>query len=180
MILPCPKWEQGGERNACPFRSPWVTLPLNLFFPPHFVLFPSALIWAVNGTVCPAEYRNLDILLWKNTLNVRKWYNMNEINWYLTSRFFFFSFFLLLFTLFFHFFYLIFCVNIQLNMHFYIFFHITIYSYGSVADEIWWTFYKRTNWASRKKYQMDYEFFLFLLSFELVNSKHRLRIYARV
>ena len=45
MILPCPKWEQGGERNACPFRSPWVTLPLNLFFPTHFVLFPSALIW---------------------------------------------------------------------------------------------------------------------------------------
>jgi hypothetical protein len=36
--------------------SPCVTLPLNLFFPTHFVLFPSALIWAVDGTVCPAEY----------------------------------------------------------------------------------------------------------------------------
>jgi hypothetical protein len=55
MILPCPKWE-GGERNTCCFRSPWVTLPLNVFFPTHFVLFPSALIWAVDGTVCPAEY----------------------------------------------------------------------------------------------------------------------------
>ena len=45
-----------GERNTCSFRSPWVTLPLNVFFPTHFVLFPSALIWAVDGTVCPAEY----------------------------------------------------------------------------------------------------------------------------
>ena len=45
-----------GERNTCSFRSPWVTLPLNLFFPTHFVLFPSALIWAVDGIVCPAEY----------------------------------------------------------------------------------------------------------------------------
>ena len=45
-----------GERNTCSFRSPWVTLPLNLFFPTHSVLFPSALIWAVDGTVCPAEY----------------------------------------------------------------------------------------------------------------------------
>jgi hypothetical protein len=45
-----------GERNTCSFRCPWVTLPLNLFFPKHFVLFPSALIWAVDGTVCPAEY----------------------------------------------------------------------------------------------------------------------------
>ena len=45
-----------GERNTCCFRSPWVTLPLNLFFPTHFVLFPSALIWSVDGTVCPAEY----------------------------------------------------------------------------------------------------------------------------
>ena len=47
---------RGGGRNTCSFRSPWVTLPLNLFFPTHFVLFPSALIWAVDGTVCPAEY----------------------------------------------------------------------------------------------------------------------------
>ena len=38
-----------GERNTCSFRSPWVTLPLNLFFPTHFVLFPSALIWAVDA-----------------------------------------------------------------------------------------------------------------------------------
>ena len=30
--------------------------PLNLFFPTHFVLFPSALIGAIDGTVCPAEY----------------------------------------------------------------------------------------------------------------------------
>ena len=42
--------EMGG-RNTCSFRSPWVTLALNLFFPTHFVLFPSALIWAVDGTV---------------------------------------------------------------------------------------------------------------------------------
>jgi hypothetical protein len=28
------------------------------------------------------------------------------------------------------------CVNIQLNMHFYIFFQINIYSYESLADEI--------------------------------------------
>ena len=47
---------RGGERNTCSFQSPWVTLPLNLFFPTHFVLFPSALIWAVDGIVCPAEY----------------------------------------------------------------------------------------------------------------------------
>ena len=46
----------GGERNTCSFWSLWVTLPLNLFFPTHFVLFSSALIWAVDGTVCPAEY----------------------------------------------------------------------------------------------------------------------------
>jgi hypothetical protein len=26
------------------------------FLPTHFVLFPSALIWAVDGTICPAEY----------------------------------------------------------------------------------------------------------------------------
>jgi hypothetical protein len=36
--------EGDGERNTCSFRSPWVALPLNLFFPTHFVLFPSALI----------------------------------------------------------------------------------------------------------------------------------------
>ena len=47
---------RGGERNTCFLRSPWVTLPLNHFFPTHFVLFPSALIWTVDGTVCPAEY----------------------------------------------------------------------------------------------------------------------------
>ena len=45
-----------GERNTCSFRSPWVTLPLILFFPTHFVLFPSVLIGAIDGTVCPAEY----------------------------------------------------------------------------------------------------------------------------
>ena len=53
------KMRGGWERNTCSFRSPWVTLPLNLFFPTHFqdfVLFPSALIWTVDGTVCPAEY----------------------------------------------------------------------------------------------------------------------------
>jgi hypothetical protein len=33
-----------GGRNTCSFRSPWVALPLNLFFPTHFVLFPSALL----------------------------------------------------------------------------------------------------------------------------------------
>ena len=48
--------KKGGERNTCSFRIPWVTLPLNLSFPTHFVLFPSALIWAVDGTVCPAEH----------------------------------------------------------------------------------------------------------------------------
>ena len=47
---------RGGGRNTCSFRSPWVALPFNLFFPTHFVLFPSALIWTVDGTVCPAEY----------------------------------------------------------------------------------------------------------------------------
>jgi hypothetical protein len=47
---------RGGGRNTCSFRSQWVTLPFNLFFPTHFVLFPSALIWTVDGTVCPAEY----------------------------------------------------------------------------------------------------------------------------
>ena len=35
--------KKGGERNTCSFRIPWVTLPLNLSFPTHFVLFPSAL-----------------------------------------------------------------------------------------------------------------------------------------
>ena len=162
-------------------------------------------------------------------MNVRKWYNMNEINWYHTFRFFFFLFY----TLFIFFFYLILCViNIQLNAHFYIFFQITIYSYGSLADEMWWTIhgrrpglnkvrqwevnldkfwkkrfyllskvtlavskvkhlphlpplryghaiYKRTNWASRKNIKYGLRVF-FLLSFELVNCKHRSRIYARV
>jgi hypothetical protein len=31
-------------QNHLQGRLPWVTLPLNLFFPTHFVLFPSALI----------------------------------------------------------------------------------------------------------------------------------------
>jgi hypothetical protein len=48
-------WKQKGGENACSFRSPWVILPLNLFFPTHFALFPSPLIWAVDGTVCPAK-----------------------------------------------------------------------------------------------------------------------------
>jgi hypothetical protein len=42
MILPCPKWK-GEKRDTCSFRNPWVALPLNLFFPTHFVLFPSVL-----------------------------------------------------------------------------------------------------------------------------------------
>ena len=75
--------------------------------------------------------------------------------------------------------YLILCVNIQLNVHFYIFFQITIYSYGSLlADEIWWRFCKRTNWASRKNTKYGLRVFSFLLSFELVNCKHRSRIYC--
>jgi hypothetical protein len=65
--------------------------------------------------------------------------------------------------------YLILCVNIQLNVHFYIFFQITIYSYWSLlADEIWWRFCKRTNWASRKNIKYGLRVFSFLLSFELV------------
>ena len=51
MIFPCPKWE-GGERNTCSFRSPWVTLPLNLFFPTHFVLFPFPLSCRWNCLSC--------------------------------------------------------------------------------------------------------------------------------
>ena len=82
----------------------------------------------------------------KNTLKVLKLYNMNEINWY---HFFSFSFF----------FNLILWVNIQLNVHFYIFCQITIYSNGSLADEIWWTFYKRTNRASGKHIKYGYDFF---------------------
>jgi hypothetical protein len=45
--------ERGGERNTCwcSFRSLWVTLPLNLFFPTHFVLFPSALAVGRQSTL---------------------------------------------------------------------------------------------------------------------------------
>jgi hypothetical protein len=60
FLKSCDKWLKNKltwrKCNTCSFRSLWVTLPLNLFFPTHFVLFPSALIWAVDGTVCPAEY----------------------------------------------------------------------------------------------------------------------------
>jgi hypothetical protein len=75
-------------------------------------------------------------------------------------------------------FYLILWVNIQLNVHFYIFFQITIYSDWSLTDEIWWTFYKRSNWASRKNIKYGLRGF-FLLSFELVNCKCRSRIYTK-
>ena len=56
---------RGEERNtSCSFRNPCVTLPLNLFFPTHFVLFPSALIWAVDRTVCPARIRFTSSYMW--------------------------------------------------------------------------------------------------------------------
>ena len=87
------------------------------------------------------------------------------------------SYFVSFFTLLSNLFYLILWVNIQLNVHFYIFFQITIYSDGSLADEIWWTFYKRTNWASRKNIKYGLRGFS-LLSFELVNCKCRSRIYT--
>jgi hypothetical protein len=52
---------------------------------------------------------------------------------------------------------------------------ITIYSDESLADEIWWTFYERTNWPSRKTSNMDYEFFSSffnqLISFILYNFR---------
>ena len=35
------------------------TLPLNLFFPTHSVLFPSALLLYLDGTVYPAEYASM-------------------------------------------------------------------------------------------------------------------------
>jgi hypothetical protein len=54
------------------------------------------------------------------------------------------------------------------------FFQITIYSDGSLADEIWWTFYERTNWPSRKTSNMDYEFFssffIWILNLSIVNT----------
>jgi hypothetical protein len=48
---------RGGERNTCSFRSPWVTLPLNLFFPTHFVLFPSDLScrWNCLSNICKSS-----------------------------------------------------------------------------------------------------------------------------
>ena len=93
---------------------------------------------------------------------------MNEINWY---HFFSYSFF----------FNLILWYNIQLNVHFYIFCQITIYSNGSLADEIWWTFYKRTNLEpGHLENILNMVTISFLLTFELVNCKHIWRIYARV
>ena len=81
------------------------------------------------------------------------------------------------FFFFLHFFlkniYLILCVNIQLNvLHFYIFFQIAIYRYESLADEIWWTFYKRTNWASRKNIKCGLRvFFSFVVwKWSIVNT----------
>jgi hypothetical protein len=52
---------------------------------------------------------------------------------------------------------------------FYIFFQITIYSDVSLADG--WTFYKRTNWASRKniKYGLG-GFSLYHLNWSIVNT----------
>jgi hypothetical protein len=52
-----------GERNTCSFRSPLVTLPLNLFFPTHSVLFPSALLWSpINIIDCIKFYVNCSAL----------------------------------------------------------------------------------------------------------------------
>ena len=53
-----------GECNTCSFRSPWVTLPLNLFFPTHLVLFPFVLIWAVDGTVLSCRIRFISSSVW--------------------------------------------------------------------------------------------------------------------
>jgi hypothetical protein len=52
------------------------------------------------------------------------------------------------------------------------FFQITIYSDGSLADEIWWTFYKRMNWASRKniKYGLPVFSFFCHLNWSIVNT----------
>jgi hypothetical protein len=99
-------------------------------------------------------------------INMRKWYtcNMNEINWYHTFRFFFF------FTRF-HFFYSILWVNVQINVHFYIFFQITIYSDRSLADEIWWTFKKERTGHLEKISNMDYDFFFFChLNWSILNT----------
>jgi hypothetical protein len=94
-------------------------------------------------------------------------YERNKLISHLVSFFSLLSYFL----------YFIFWVNIQLNVHFYIFFQITIYNDGSLADG--WTFYKRTNWASRKNIKYGLGDFS-LLSIALVNCKHRSRIYVGV
>jgi hypothetical protein len=71
-----PLWE-----NTCSFRSPWVTLPLNLFFPTHFVLFPSALIWAVDGTVF--GLRSYYSAIWLPFWNLQTW--SRDTNWKMTA-----------------------------------------------------------------------------------------------
>jgi len=102
----------------------------------------------------------------KNIERVEMIYERNKID--ITSRFFF--------TLYFY--YLIIWINIQLNVYFYIF-QITIYTAIYLADEVWWTFYKRTNWSSSENISnMDYVFIS--LIWIMVNCKHRSRVYARV
>ena len=103
--------------------------------------------------------------LWPGELKTH-WMCGNDIIW---TKYIDITHLVSFFTFFFIFFYLILWVNIQnvqLNVHFYIFFQITIYSDGSLADEIWWTFYKRTDWASRKNIKYGLRGFFLLLSFE--------------
>jgi hypothetical protein len=83
------------------------------------------------------------------------------------------------------FYYFINWVNIQLNVFFFfIFLQITIYSDKSLADEMWLTFYKRTNWASREIISnKDYELIFFChLNWSVVNSdqesKHEYMFFA--
>jgi hypothetical protein len=98
-----------------------------------------------NNTIYVKKY---NILNWyffysfMTIITVRKWYNMNEINWYYTFRFF-------LFTRFHFFLYLILWVNIQLNVHFYIFFHFTIYSDESLADALVIIVFIQLSWVQQ-------------------------------
>jgi hypothetical protein len=75
--------ERREERNICSFRSLWVTLPLNLFFPTHFVLFPSVTNvrkWKSNGEMIGSKAKSCCYRVQHHFLRVRRlWMNRKMI-----------------------------------------------------------------------------------------------------
>jgi hypothetical protein len=83
-------------------------------------------------------------------------------------------------TFFFFLLHLILWVNIQLNMHFYIFFQITIYSDGSLADEIKWKNYLNSQteqlkflWIISKKFTLVPRFLICVYNWPIQMTKEK-------